>query len=1085
MSPSHSVDDPQSSQAKTFRRPKIQVSRDFPVDSGAVKTLPDLIEFNAENNSDDLFALQEVRDGGKHVDLTRITFRDLRDATQAAARILQKTLSPVQDTAYRSNAPVALFVESDIVLFVYLAALLYLDIPVLLLSIRLSPAAIVHLLTTTSARAIIVSQRSQTTVSEAIQQLSNEGDQHLQQITSISYKALLEVGKKERGNVKQAVHSLDRFGALILHSSGTTGLPKPISLAHRYVLGYAACHRLRPDQCVDRLTLSTLPMYHGFGLLAPSISLATGSACCFLSTSIVPSAPSVYELIERSGASSLMTVPSILEDFTYSPSNIESLVGMDFVAVGGGAIKPGLGEHLSSHGVKLLNHYGATEIGAIAPIFFPGEDYDWHYLRLRTDMGLEVDQVKQEQTDGAPVYQLTGYPFGWGEPFVVQDILERRPDSDHVEVKILGRQDDLIVLSTGEKILPQALEAALMESPRVKTAIVFGQHQPETGVLVEPSTPLSAGEERQFVEHVWGIVDRENARLDRHARIGLQSMVVVKPAHKVVPRSDKGSVMRKEAYRVFLPEIEAAYRHKHSDITAAIVLSTDPQELCVDLHRLVQQCARDRISNLAFNDDDDFFALGMDSLEATRVARMLSAVDNKALFPGLRQGEVKPVLIYQNPSVAALVRALRSDPITDTGSPISDTAQLMLDMVADFSPIHDRPDTPRKATVLLTGSTGHLGVYLLQKLCLDPQVGQVVCLNRSHKGELESPAIEKELELRQHEANTARRIQLSSNSWSKIRFLPSNHLDQARLGLSPTDYQQLTTKVTHIVHNAWPMDFQRSLLSFKAQISGVKNLIRLAIDCSWAQPARGLRSRFLLVSSIAVAAQSPSRPMVREERIRDPTSVSAFGYAQAKWVSEQILLDNLQDSPPSVRSSIVRLGQISGGTSSGVWNPKEHLPALLRLSQLVGALPDLDGTYSWIPVDVAAHAVLDILFTSDKTESETDENIYHVENPIRQPWKPLLSALATQLHLRSVAPLSLHEWLECAAASVQTDEDRELFGQLKPFLGSEFHNLASGGVILDTTQARKVSRALRTCNGIGLDLVNRYLQYWRAVGVLA
>ncbi|RDW60353.1 uncharacterized protein DSM5745_10811 [Aspergillus mulundensis] len=134
---------------------------------------------------------------------------------------------------------------------------------------------------------------------------------------------------------------------------------------------------------------------------------------------------------------------------------------------------------------------------------------------------------------------------------------------------------------------------------------------------------------------------------------------------------------------------------------------------------------------------------------------------------------------------------------------------------------------------------------------------------------------------------------------------------------------------------------------------------------------------------------------------------------------------------------------------------------------LVGALPALDGTYFWIPVGVAAQAILDILFTSGDGESKTDENIYHVENPICQPWKPFLTALATQLDLRS------------------TDEDQEDFGQLKPFLESEFRNLASGGVILNTTQARKVSRALRACNGVGLGLVNRYLQYWRAVGVLA
>ena len=50
--------------------------------------------------------------------------------------------------------------------------------------------------------------------------------------------------------------------ALYLHSSGTTGLPKPIALAHRYPLTYAACHRLKEHEAEGRLNVSTLPLYH-------------------------------------------------------------------------------------------------------------------------------------------------------------------------------------------------------------------------------------------------------------------------------------------------------------------------------------------------------------------------------------------------------------------------------------------------------------------------------------------------------------------------------------------------------------------------------------------------------------------------------------------------------------------------------------------------------------------------------------------------------------------------------------------------------------------------------------------------------
>lgn len=49
---------------------------------------------------------------------------------------------------------------------------------------------------------------------------------------------------------------------------------------------------------------------------------------------------------------------------------IDILKPLDFVAVGGGAIQRKVGELLAANGVRLLNHYGATEIGPLPPSLF-------------------------------------------------------------------------------------------------------------------------------------------------------------------------------------------------------------------------------------------------------------------------------------------------------------------------------------------------------------------------------------------------------------------------------------------------------------------------------------------------------------------------------------------------------------------------------------------------------------------------------------------------------------------------------------------------------------------------------------------
>jgi hypothetical protein len=104
--------------------------------------------------------------------------------------------------------------------------------------------------------------------------------------------------------------------------------------------------------------------------------------------------------------------------------------------------------------------------------------------------------------------------------------------------------------------------------------------------------------------------------------------------------------------------------------------------------------------------------------------------------------------------------------------------------------------------------------------------------------------------------------------------------------------------------------------------------------------------------------------------------------------------------------------------------------------------------------------------------------VYHVENPVRQPWKALLTVLACQLNLPSPAPIPLDLWLR------KVDSQTNLLSELEDFLRGEFLRLAGGGLILDTTQARKVSYTLRTCNGVTPDLVCKYIDVWQKEGFL-
>ena len=788
--------------------------------------------------------------------------------------------------------------------------------------------AVKHLLKETGATTLLVSSRTRRNLTPQTAALVN-------MVEAQPYHYFL--GENMQIKRSQPIIDENNRNVLILHSSGTTGLPKPIRLAHRYLLGYAACHNFEEHEEVNWRNLSTLPLYHGFGLLAPCLSLSVGMTCCFPPSNTIPAAESTLRLLNQFQAQSLMTVPSILEDIVSLDGEqlkiaMRSLVGLRFVAVGGGPIKQQVGEVLASNDVKLLNHYGATEIGAIAAIFSPGEDYDWRYLRLRKDLGLQLRHLDDDSAES--LHKLVGFPCGWGEPFEIQDELELRPNSKHREVRILRRRDDLIVLKTGEKVAPGLLEESLSKDSYIRTAVCIGNGFFELVLLVERSRSVDLDDDA-FVDHVWNLVEKINPLLDQHARISSKAAIISKPSSKEIRRSDKGSVMRKEVQEDFKFEIQQAYEALESSATPLTLESHNLELQLIDLVKSLMENSSRPPQALA--PTDDLFEMGLDSLGTVRLARAINGA-LRSVSPGTPP-TIKPDFIYCNPTFTLLADALR--PILTGASSSSIEAPTrdaqMRSMLSSFL-TPSSSATSKGAAVLITGSTGTLGVHVLHHLALDPQIAHIICLNRSgYANGTRLPPLD-----RQIAANKGAGLSFPPHLWSKIEFLEAN-MQSADLGIGKESFDRLVRSVTHIVHLAWPMDFKRSLASFAPHVSGTSALADLAIAAHEASGG-SVRPRLLFASSIAVLARYEAKEgLVPESAVEDPLATAPMGYAEAKWVCEQMLWRKSRENSDKFDAMIVRIGQLSGGEETGVWKVEEHFPTLVRLSQKVGALPALKG----------------------------------------------------------------------------------------------------------------------------------------------
>lgn len=639
----------------------------------------------------------------------------------------------------------------------------------------------------------------------------------------------------------------------------------------------------------------------------------------------VPTARSSVALLQNYKAKSFTTVPYILEEISKLPDDegIAHLTALQYVACGGGPLSLAIGDRLVEQDIKLLNHFGFTETGPLGPFMVPSKGYNWHYWPLRSDLNVNVEPSGIDQVNGHQLYQLSVTPFGWSESFVLQDRFEKDTRSQTPAFRAVGRQDDMIVLVNGLKVQPKILESTVSTSDLVSTALAFGDGEFEIGLIIEPAQPLK--EVQKFKRAIWPLVQEACQQMDRHAQISsMENLVVLGPGESL-PRSDKGSVLRKEAYRRYEKKLSQIYSDEEGPETNSTPKKDRLEDSLGAMIRAELQIPQ------SLGPDEDFFEWGVNSLQVVRIQRGIISIVKESQGH-LSKSKITADFVYRHPTINKLCAALKMD----TSPNINKEDDLVDEYVSRFS----LPGEGNKYTVLLTGSSGSLGSYLLSHLVQLPQVAEVVCFIRSSSDNNTETGslVENTIESAENKGAA-----IPSGLKTKVAVINGNP-SATRFGLPPDVYEGLCSKLTHILHAAWPVDFQRPLESFESQFSFLQNLLQLARGTHTRQPL--IKPRLLFVSSIAVVGEYLTvhgKHVVPEQAIVDSRCTSKLGYGKAKFVCERILTKAAEDWSSEMEVSYVRTGQLSGSEGSGYWNPKEHFPALVRMSHEAGVFPRLQG----------------------------------------------------------------------------------------------------------------------------------------------
>ncbi|KAL1726524.1 male sterility protein-domain-containing protein [Schizophyllum commune] len=255
------------------------------------------------------------------------------------------------------------------------------------------------------------------------------------------------------------------------------------------------------------------------------------------------------------------------------------------------------------------------------------------------------------------------------------------------------------------------------------------------------------------------------------------------------------------------------------------------------------------------------------------------------------------------------------------------------------------------------------------------------------------------------------------------------------------------------------------------------------------------------LSSTIPRAPSPTLPHVPELLISDLAScIGGGGYGQSKYVAERIL------AASGIEFASVRIGQVCGGrgrvrnagrtqtgaeicineTRRGAWATTNWFPILVKTSLALGALPTDEQPMPWLPMDVTAHALLDIVFSSKPLEPS-----YNLVHP-----RPILfsrimgfvqRSLASTLGQLDLSLVPFKEWmarLEDAARRPGVSA-RDVPGiKLIPFL----HDVCAGGAFGREFAMKKmmtISPALRDLDPICQADVDAWVRYWEECGMFS
>jgi len=612
------------------------------------------------------------------------------------------------------------------------------------------------------------------------------------------------------------------------------------------------------------------------------------------------------------------------------------------------------------------------------------------------------------------------------------------------QLEIQGRIAFMVKLR-GYTVVPSAVETTIIQHPAINTAVVMTQNNEETG------------QPEHLVAYIVGNGQLDNDRLLDDLRTYLkQNLPYYAIPSYIIPLDELPIAANGKLDRKRLPKPDKAILRTRSRMRGAPPESQAEKALA-EVWKSVLHVESVEVT-------DNFFDLGGHSLLAAELCSQLRETLDL---------DLSVVTLFQYPTLRALAQSISTEYSGEVSTDRTMTVDdLQREVILDPAIIPPAPldGMTGAISIFLTGATGFLGAFLLDELLRQTQA-QIYCLVRNCKTlSLARGRIQKNLARYQLD-DLLNREEVSD------RIVPVlGDLSSPLLGIQADEFNRLAREIDVIYHVAADVNLLYPYSALKAtNVQAVEEILRLASQSKTKHLHYISTTGVFDAQGYVEAARKRVVEQINEQDSLERCQIVYGGYAQSKWVAEQLLKVAQSRGIPI---AVYRPGEITGDCQSGAWNTDSALCRLLKQFILHGYAPELDVKVDIVPVDYVSQAIVYL-----STRSESIGTTFHLTNPHPPHFNQLIKEMNACGY--SIKQIEYPEWLS-KINEMPLDSEENALGVVSAMFTEKIPNteltyLEAGSLVKSFDCANTLSGLSGSgirCPEVDRELLVKYLEYF-------